>query len=97
MTALMNQTVHHMGEIKRPPTPNTNSHHLAIEAGRQRQQITHMTYVRTWPIKPARPDRSMDPEDVPRHEMTATKSGASNISKFEVSTEHRCHPNYVAM
>ena len=44
MTALMNQTDHHMGEIKQPPMPNTNLHHLAVEAERQRLQDTPTTY-----------------------------------------------------
>jgi hypothetical protein len=32
-----------------------------------------------------------------RHEMMATQPGTINIIRFEVSTEHRCHPNYVVM
>ena len=51
MTVLMNQTGHHVGEIKRPPTPNTNPHHLAVEAERQRLQDTPTTYDRTWTIE----------------------------------------------
>ena len=34
MTALMNQTDQHVGETKRLLTPNTNPHHLAVEAKR---------------------------------------------------------------
>ena len=92
---LINRTNHHVAGTKRLIMLNTSPRHLAIEARRQRRQITLTTYVRTWPIKPVRQDRSMDPEDVPRHEMTATKPGAININKFEGSTEHRCHPNSV--
>ena len=60
MTVLMNQTDHHMGEIKQPPMPNTNLHHLAVEAERQRLQDTPTTYCRTWTIEQAKPDQSMD-------------------------------------
>ena len=96
-TMLISQTDHHVDGTKRPIRPNTSPHHLAVEVRRLRRRTTPMTYIRTWPIKPVRPDRSMDPEDVLQYGMATTKPGAINIIKFEASTKHRCHLNYVAM
>ena len=47
ITMLMNQTSHHVDEIKRPPMPNINLHHLTVEAERQRFQDTPTTYGRS--------------------------------------------------
>ena len=93
----INQTDHHVDGIKRHIKLNISPHPLAVEARRQRLRTIHPTYIRTWPIKPARLDQSTDPEDVLQHELTATKPGAINIIKFEVFTKHKCHLNYVAM
>src|SRR5215216_4943193 len=88
----INKTDHHVDGIKRHIKPNTSPHPLAEEARRQQLQAIHMTYVRTWPIKPVRLDRSMDQEAVPRHEITAMKPSVMNITIFGISTELRCHP-----
>ena len=85
------QNGHHMDGIKRHIKPNTSPHPLAEEA-RQQRWATHMPCTRTWPIKPIRPDRSMDPEAVPRHEITAMKSDLMNTTIFGISTDLRCHP-----
>ena len=93
----INQTDHNVDRIKRHIKPHTSPHPLAEEARRQRHRTTLMTYVRTWTIKLARPDRSTDLEDVLRHEMMATKPGTMNTIKFALSTVHRCHLNSVVM
>ena len=94
---LINHTDHHVDGTKWLITLNISLHALAVEATRQRLRTTHTTYVKTWPIKPARLDQSMDPEDMLRHEMTSIKLGMMSIIKFGVSTKHRCHPNSAAM
>ena len=97
MTVLMSQTGHHMDEIKRPPMPNTNPHHLAVKPERQWLQDTPTTYDRTWTIEQAKLERSMDQGGVPHREKTAIKPGTTNITKPGVNPEHRCHPSSLAM
>ena len=94
---MINRTDHHVDGTKRLIMPNTSPHPLAIEARRQQLRATSTTYVRTWQIEPARLDQSTDQEDVLPHGMTAIKPGTTNLTKSGVSTEHRCHPNSVAM
>ena len=93
MTALMNQTVHHVGKINRPPTPNTNPHHLAVEARRQRLQDTPTTYDRTWTIEQAKPDQSMDQGGVPQREKTAIRPGGTSTTSPLLKTAYELHPN----
>ena len=94
---LMNHTGHHVNEIKWPPTPNTNPHHLAVEAEKQRPQDTPMTYDRTWTIEPVRPDQSTDHGGVPQHEKTAIRPGATSITSPGPKTAYGLHPNCVVM
>ena len=95
MTALMNQTGHHMDGTERPLRPNSNPHHLVIEAERQRLQDTPTTYDRTWTIEQAKPDQSMDQGGEPQREMTTIKPGATGITSHGPKTKHECHPNFV--
>ena len=95
MTVLMNQTSHHMGEIKRPPMPNTNPHHLAVEVERQRLQDTPTTYDMTWTKEQAKPDQSMDQGGVLQCEKMAIRPSAIGTTSPRPKTAYGLHPNCV--
>ena len=92
----MDQTGHHVGEIKWPLTLNINPHHLAVEAERHQLQDTPTTYDRTWTIEQAKPDQSIDQRGMPQREKMAIRLGVIGTTSPGPKTAHERHPNSVA-
>ena len=92
---LTDLTGHLMVGTERQLKPNTNLHHLALEAEKQRPQDARMTCDRTWTIEPVIPYQFMDHEGVHQRETTTIKLGTTHTTPHGPKTAYGLHPNCV--